>query len=267
MTPDLNYSSCNHCGGERILTEEHIPPRSAGNDKEIESTTAESYLSDEETEFQEHFNGYTVKSLCGECNGRGDRAGTVKEFKRFRQNVIAQAEAAAEEGRDLLRSPTGAEIELSYDFMPNRFARQVIGMLLASQVDPNLVNHLGALRSIALAEEPIARELNPSPWRLGLSLINDVLGVMRTPVIQRTVYDTNLWLPAGADGRDDQLLIAILTPFVLTLTEGSKSVGTDISNWVQMGHSERIPKWRLSIALPNAWTVSPTLLAGFGYEP
>ncbi len=268
LVPNENWKGCNHCNEVLPLTAEHIPARSAGNDVSVKATNAYSYLGDEPTEFVEHPAGYTKRTLCADCNTRGSAEKTVDEYRKLREIVIEQAELAHQDGVDMLRSMTGANIVLPYDFMPNRFARQVVGMALASQLDPSLLNNLDTLQEVARSEKPDPGDLTLGNWRLTLSLFNDVLGLTSVPIQEVRISNVDLWLPPGVKMQEKHVLVLVMTPFVFVLTDGSTSYGTDITQWVSMGHHQRLPQHSLSLELTSAWNEIPHFLRRFGYvEP
>lgn len=264
MTAD--QALCNHCANSRPLTKEHVPPRSAGNAAPIRMTTAQSFENLGPTEFTTHDDGFCVGSLCEACNLRGSTEGTVAAYTKLRDFVLGRASREATDNNvDILRDLDGLEIDLPYDLMPSRFARQLVSMLVSVQTNPEALPDIDRLRAIAMLEKPERAANRLGRWKLGLGVTNQNYGWTRFPVSEVRLATTNLWLPEKSRSTTHSIVLMVLTPFFVTLTNGPMALGLDVSDWVDMHHHQRIKRTELTVLLPNAWSTCPQLLQEFGF--
>jgi hypothetical protein len=115
------------------MTDEHIPPKSTGNDQPVQAVENPFDLETILREVAEWDEGHVVRTLDARCNQRASDWGYVKEYRKW-HNLLEKAHLAGRATRhDPFRGSQPFPFELPYDAMPARFVRQVVGMLLAVQ--------------------------------------------------------------------------------------------------------------------------------------
>ncbi|MGE0178062.1 MAG: hypothetical protein AB7G17_13720 [Phycisphaerales bacterium] len=120
------------------MTDEHVPPRSTGNDEPVRLIEDPFDLQGVLRQVAEWDEGHVVRTLDGRCNGRASAWGYVKEYRRW-HDLFKEAHVAARATRiDPFRGAQPFSIDLPYDVMPARFVRQVVGLVLAVQESPQL---------------------------------------------------------------------------------------------------------------------------------
>lgn len=214
---------CRHCNEERVLTREHLPPRSSGNSEGFD--VLDFYGNVTETATQ-HSEGYTVRHLCNDCQLNASRFKYVDEYNKLKSIVISAAEEAYRELEvDPLQSATGElNLELPYDFEPGRFARQAIGMILSTQTAPDVLSKYPALSNLLGCEVDTNKPSKPvelAPLRLYLALANgEDVGWRRPQIV------------LSSEGRL-MVLTARFTPFAFFLSEGLPSEQmTEVTSWL-----------------------------------
>lgn len=121
------------------MTDEHVPPKSTGNDEAVHLVEDYFDLDSVLAEVAEWDQGHVVRTLDRRCNGRASDWGYVKEYRRW-HDLFKEAHRAGRATRiDPFRGDRPWSIDLPYDVMPARFVRQAIGMLLAVQASPDLL--------------------------------------------------------------------------------------------------------------------------------
>ncbi len=241
---------CRHCGDFKRLTEEHLPPRSAGNAEPV--TRATEFPDD----YHEHPvldlhsvwpSGHTQPTLCDDCNFKPSNWGYVSSYKGLRDHVIAEAHirSANNGGYDPIANDEFGDLLLPYDLNPRRFIAQCVGMIMAAQMEDRLTRD-PALRDLIGAD--LDREsMPPEATGLGgfsawLTLANKDFQYARRPVMQsRGTEFSFIWT-------------FIFSPFAFCLSDGGSPGwgATEITDWSELGHHVRFSKSNLRLkAMPS----------------
>jgi hypothetical protein len=257
-------SWCRHCGRPGALTNEHVPPRSAGNDAPVGLTADPFDLESVVREVAEWDDGHVVGTLDSVCNQRASDWGYVAEYRRWFELFVAQARAVtAKKNTDPLRGTQPFEIELPYDVHPARFVRHVLGMFLAVQATeylfaahPVLPELIGPDRSNTSKRR--ADGINIAPLRLYLNACNANWSYLTAPML---AVETNLasqspvlWTPpSSTHSQFNDVLVLCLSPFAFVLTtKDASDLGRDISPWAQWSVDQRPRSSERRLAIPTA---------------
>jgi hypothetical protein len=257
-------SWCRHCGRPGALTNEHVPPRSVGNDAPVGLIADPFDLESVVREVAEWDDGHVVGTLDSVCNQRASDWGYVAEYRRWFELFVARARAVtAKENTDPLRGTQPFEIELPYDVHPARFVRHVLGMFLALQATEHLFAQHHVLPELIGPDRLNTSKrrvdgIDIAPLRLYLSTCNASWSYLTTPMLG---VETNLgsqghvlWTPSSSTrSQFNDVLILCLTPFafVLTTKDGS-DLGRDISPWAQWSVDQRPRTNDRRVAVPTA---------------
>ncbi|MEV0943979.1 hypothetical protein AB0I90_26845 [Micromonospora wenchangensis] len=155
------------------MTEEHLPPKSAGN---AEPITIYNEVNGALKVLRSYEHGHTIPSLCRACNGGASERGLPQAYATWRKDtfgLLGQAAAAmhAASGWDhndlwrLAKSETEAfwlPVEHGrgiapgggFSLHPGRIVRQVIGMILAVQGTRHLRDEHPELIAAYQSKEP-----------------------------------------------------------------------------------------------------------------
>lgn len=199
---------CRHCTERNVvMTREHLPPRSAGNDQAISVLDGEGTLIEDFTE------GHAIPTLCEGCNkGASDRRLPLA-YKLWHEDVVeainARAAAASVVGGHRSRA---VDVDHDYAVHPGRIARQVLGMLLAVQSRPSLTEEHPQLREAYFSEE---EGQSIEPLTLHLALANTGFGYLRD-VMEVVMKD-----PRDGTVQLMDLRLWSFPPFVAFLVDGS----------------------------------------------
>lgn len=264
---DLSW--CRHCGAVAPMTAEHIPPRSTGNDQPVNSVINPFDLQRTLQAVAEWADGHVVPSLDERCNNRASNWGYVDEYRKLHDLVLAVARPASGlQGDDPLRQATPLRVELPYDVMPARLARQIIGMFLAVQEDEHLFASAQVLVDLIGGDPSDGGRrrrdgLDISPFRLYMS-VGTRSGYGTTPMAALTIPLTAspLTLPPGARVKQSELLLLALAPLVFVLANEDRiDAGLDITAWAAFSEHQRLRKSQLALRIPTADTISGALRA------
>lgn len=236
---ELNSNWCRHCGADMVLTKEHIPPRAAGNDsagtlyREVEGVLKA---------FEQFSDGHTVPTLCGPCNNCASDRGLPQAYAKWQDDVIYQlrqvaAAYSATTGKapnDLWsheRTP-GEPFVLplvhgrgtSITLQPGRIARQVLGMILAIQMDKFLLTEYAQLKQAY--ESKGSSDIGP--MTLHVALANLGMNYFTSGAGKGT-----LDLRAGGASELQGFWMLSCPPFLMVLAEGDEAPisGTRIDHW------------------------------------
>jgi len=118
MSKTIGY--CRLCGQEKELSDEHIPPRKAFNDKQVTFETMQDALGFSGRKYSKFRNGITRQSICESCNNlTGAWYGTA--FVEWTRQGYVWLEKL--ENRNALLLP--------YNIMPLNVIKQIVVMMLA----------------------------------------------------------------------------------------------------------------------------------------
>lgn len=90
VTPPFDW--CRHCGQHEQMTEEHLPPKSAGNNSPIDLYNEQEGALIVLRSFQE---GHTIPSLCEEHNNKASQRGLPQAYALWHNDVIGHLNQAA----------------------------------------------------------------------------------------------------------------------------------------------------------------------------
>lgn len=216
---------CRHCANEDVMTLEHLPPKSAGNDQPI------NFVDEAGTIIREFSEGHAIPALCDGCKNGASTRGLPGAYKLWRNDVIAAIEAtttANSMGKpfNIWRTSLSVDVSHSYALHPGRIARHVLGMLLAVQSRRPLIADHQQLGEAYFSED----EASIEPLTLHVALANTGFGYFTDVVAAVTVN-----LEQGTSDATDMRLWSF-TPFVATLVDGPAPPwpATRIDQW--LGH-------------------------------
>jgi hypothetical protein len=234
---DKRHGWCRHCLEEGLLTFEHLPPRSARNKGWVKEKRG-FFDSRPPSELGQWMEGHGRYALCDSCQHNPERWGYIVEYLRWREAAIDALRARVADGP--IAQGALVDVALPYDFMPGRFSRFVLGMLLSGLDDPSIMRshpNLGvAIRAGMKLGSPAPDGGPTEPWRLLVALADEDWTICTRPA------------PAPKGGTVISLVDA---PFAFYLYLGDEAPrpdeGVDVSAWVTWGHDERLdgPRKRL----------------------
>jgi len=254
-------SWCRHCGLPGTMTEEHVPARSAGNAERIRQ---QPFPGDESAAVMRTWEqGLTFPTLCSACNANGSRWGYVREYRAWRESGIdslkAYCKRVKRHGKGLLVPGEIIPLQLTYDRMPGRFARYVIGMLFAVQRNERLaVEHPHLLDAVKPStDDKVPRPCEISPVRMYLNFANHNTFVMTDSALEVNVNlggrtDSGLHVPPGRSTVTDFQVI-IVTPFAFVFVLDGPTpanAGVDVSSWTTFGHHQRVDRKMRKMDMP-----------------
>lgn len=216
---------CRHCANDGVMTLEHLPPKSAGNDQPI------NFVEGAGATIRQLSEGHAIPALCDGCNSGASARGLPGAYKLWRSDVIAAIEettAAASKGKpfNIWRTSLSVDVHHSYALHPGRVARQVLGMLLAAQSRRQLITDHPQLPEAYFSEDGASIE----PLTMHVALANTGFGYFTDVVAAVTMN-----LAQGTSEATDMHLWCF-TPFVATLVDGQAPPwpATRIDQW--LGH-------------------------------
>lgn len=230
---------CRHCGKDEVLTKEHIPPRATGNDasgtlfREIEGVLQA---------FENFSDGHAVPTLCGPCNNGASDRGLPQAYTKWQEDTIFQlqqvaAAFSAKTGKkpNELWAHEAAPGEpfilplvhgqgTSITLQPGRIARQVLGMILAIQMDKYLITEYPQLQQAYESKGPV----DISPLTLHVALANAGMNYLTSGAGHST-----LDLQSGSASQLQGFWMLGCPPYLLVLAEGDDAPisGTRIDHW------------------------------------
>lgn len=251
------------------MTDEHVPPKSTGNDEAVRLVEDPFDLGGVLAEVAEWGEGHVVRTLDLRCNGRASDWGYVKEYRRW-HDLFKEAHVAGRARRvDPFRGDRPWSIELPYDVMPARFLRQVAGMLLAVQASPDLFAGSPQLADLIGgdlddAEKPRAGGLTIEPMHVYLSVYSGCWSYVSAPITSLTIdmTPTALVVPLEARARAVDVYVLALAPFVFVASTAQlDNLGLDVSDWAAWERSQRPRRSERLLHIPTVDMMEPGLRA------
>ncbi|MDI1463363.1 hypothetical protein QEZ54_20480 [Catellatospora sp. KI3] len=257
------FDWCRHCGVHKPMTEEHLPPRAAGNASPITVYTERDGMLAVLRSYQD---GHTIPSLCLACNnGAGDR-GLPQAYALWRDDTIGHLQRAAAGFHHVTGQPhndmfwvfkdTGAftlpmehgrglGTEHLVTLNPSRIIRQVLGMIMAVQDSRHLLDVYPQLVSAYRSDKPASIE----PLTVHVALANVDLGYFRNGVLSVSVD-----LTGQATSSSTQFWAVAFPPFLIFLANGSKPPieATRIDQWLAYPAGNAFSKRDRKIVYPIA---------------
>lgn len=244
------------------MTEEHLPPRSAGNDKPITAYTEREGVLQVLRSFKE---GHTVPSLCEECNNKASARGLPQAYTRWQDDTVGhlnEAGAAYQQTRggspnDLfsLGHENGGALWLPMEhgtklgsthienLNPGKIARQVLGMMLAVQSGRVLYDGQPQLASAYHSDGPTSI----APFALHVALANCGLNYFTDSVTPATMN-----LASGSVSTSGPFWALSFPPFLLFLTSEQTAPieATRIDQWFAHPLNEAFSKHDRKVSYP-----------------
>lgn len=226
---DDNMGWCRHCGEDKQLTEEHIPPRATGNDGQGKLYVEKHGALDVLRDFQD---GHSIRSLCEDCNNKGTTRGLVKAYTRWDEDVNAYLSRVASlfaHTRHPFSVPMdhgrGVDPGQRENLCPGSIARQVLGMMLAVQHKPYLMEDHPQLKDAYFSDAPTSI----GPMSLHVALADAGLGYFTGPFGAVRVD-----LRTGRSTGPDISWAIALPPFLFVLSEGASApiTAARIEQWL-----------------------------------
>ena len=251
------------------MTDEHVPPRSTGNDGPVRLIEDPFDLQGVLRQVAEWDEGHVVRTLDGRCNGRASAWGYVKEYRRW-HDLFKEAHVAARATRiDPFRGAQPFSIDLPHDVMPARFVRQVVGLVLAVQESPQLF--VGAPQLADLVggdpddeEQPRSGGLPIEPLHLYMSVYSGAWCYGTCPLtgLSLDLRPSPIIFPAGARVVETDVYLLGLAPFVFVATSKPQdNVGLSVNEWATWERSRRPVRRDRSISVPTVDMMQPGLRA------
>jgi hypothetical protein len=184
--------ACRLCRTERLLTREHVPPQSSGNDQRHRAHSVTEWLErDSLTEIpggrieQGGMWGYT---LCGDCNSRTGRlSGEYRRWVGMASNLFVHDLPPVEE---MNASPISKALTIAINAArPGVFVRQVMSLLCTAAGSWDLVGQHPELAAAVLDGEPCKL---PEPLWLGMTLCGGPAALIAGPTVIIN-SDTQSW--------------------------------------------------------------------------
>jgi hypothetical protein len=234
---------CRHCFNDGVMTLEHLPARSAGNDQPM-------HMRDDTGEILRDFlDGHAIPTLCGDCNGGASKRNLPAAYKLWRNDVIDAVRSATAKnarGRDFNIWRTGmvVGVDHTYALHPGRVIRQVLGMVLAVQATRDLVDRHPQLREAYFSEGASSIE----PLTLHVALANTNFSYFKTELM---TMETDL---RTGDFCATPMHMWCFTPFVAVLVEGDKApwAALRIDHWLQYPTSYHFRRRDRRVSYPIA---------------
>lgn len=246
------------------MTEEHLPPRVAGNQSRVTMYNEEDGALTVLRRFEA---GHTIPSLCGEDNNRASHRGLPEAYALWRDDTIGHLRAAAaafhhvsgqphndlfsipakEGGAIMLPMEHGTQLGSEHitNLNPGKIVRQVLGMMLAVQDTRYLLDKQPQLSAAYHSDEPASIE----PFALHLALINSGgLGYFRNGVLSVSVS------LVGKGSSSTEFWAIAFPPFLILLTSGPKAPieATRIDHWLEYPVSRAFSKRDRKVRYPIA---------------
>jgi hypothetical protein len=265
------FDWCRHCGNHGPMTEEHLPPRVAGNKSPI---TVYNEQDGALTVLRSFEGGHTVPSLCAADNNKASDRGLPQAYALWRDDTIGHLQEAAaafhqvtgqphndmffatrESGAFILPMEHGTKLGSAHivNLNPGKIVRHVLGMMLAVQGARYLLDTQPQLAAAYLSDEPASIE----PFALHVTLADGGLGYFRDAVLSVSID-----LTGDGESRTTEFWAVAFAPFLILLTNGPKAPieATRIDQWldypVGLAFNKRDRKVRYPIADPRELLVS-----------
>lgn len=245
------------------MTEEHLPPKSAGNNSPVNLYNEQDGALIVLRSFQE---GHTTPSLCEEHNNKASRRGLPQAYALWRKDVIGhltQAAAAFHHAsghppNDLwsvaqpngafslpMEHGTGLGSDRIVNLHPGRIVRHVLGMVLAVQGSRYLLDNHSQLATAYHLDEPTSIE----PFTLHVALANAGLAYFKDVLLSVSIDLTG----SGKTGSTPCWLLCF-PPFLVVLTEGLQPPieATRIDQWLAYPANRFFSKRDRKVSYPIA---------------
>lgn len=251
------------------MTDEHVPPKSTGNDDPVQLVEDPFDQQSVLRQVAEWDEGHVVRTLDRRCNERASDWGYVKEYRRW-HDLFKDAHVAGRATRfDPFRGDQPFPMQLPYDVMPARFIRQVVGMLLAVQESPELFAGSPQLADLIGGdqeddEEPSGAGLSIEPLHLYMSVYSGSWGYGTCPLSSVTIdlRPSSLVVPPGARARSVDVYVLALAPFAFVASgEPQANVGRSITEWATWERSQRPRRSERALDVPTVDMMEPSLRA------
>jgi len=245
------------------MTEEHLPPKSAGNNSPINVYNEQDGALVVLRSFEE---GHTIPSLCEGCNNQASQRGLPQAYALWRDDVIGhlkQAAAAFHQASEnspndlwsLVRADRAFNLPMEHgtelgsdrivNLHPGRIARHVLGMILAVQESRYLLDNHPQLAAAYHSDELALIE----PFALHVTLANAGLAYLKDALLSVSFDFTG----SGKTG-STQCWMLCFPPFLIVLTEGPQPPieATRIDQWFAYPANQFFSKRDREVSYPIA---------------
>jgi hypothetical protein len=233
---------CRHCGTHGPMTEEHLPPKVAGNTSPVTVYTEQDGVL---AILRSYRDGHTIPSLCAACNNGASDRGMPQAYARWHDDTIGHLREAAAAFHYVTGQPhhdmfsvvkaTGAfTLPMEHGHMlgrerivnlnPGKIVRQVLDMLLAVQDSRHLLDTDPQLTAAYFSDQPASIE----PVTLHVALADAGLAYSRSGVLSALVDLT------GAGSSNSEFWVIAFPPFLIFLVNGPTAPieATPIDQWL-----------------------------------
>ena len=237
------FDWCRLCGEHKPMTEEHLPPKVAGNASPTIVYTEQDGALAVVRSYQE---GHTIPSLCRADNNRASDRGLPQAYALWRDDTIGHLLGAAAAFHHVTGLPHNDMFSVAKDngaftlpmvhgrglgtqhivnLNPGKIARQVLGMMLAVQDSRHLLDAHPLLASAYFSDGPASIE----PFTLHVALANAGLAYFRNSVLSVSVD-----LTGQGQNSSTEFWAVAFPPFLIFLTSGPKAPieATRIDHWL-----------------------------------
>jgi hypothetical protein len=245
------------------MTEEHLPPKSAGNNSPIDLYNEQEGALIVLRSFQE---GHTIPSLCEEHNNKASQRGLPQAYALWHNDVIGHLNQAAvafhrtsghppndlwlvvkpDEAFSLpMEHGTKLGSDRIVNLHPGRIARHVLGMVLAVQGSRSLLDNHSQLVTAYHSDEPTSIE----PFTLHVALTGARLAYSKDVVLSGSIE-----LMGSGEIGSTTFWILCFPPFLVVLTEGSQPPieATRIDQWLAYPANQSFSKRDRKVSYPIA---------------
>ncbi|MGW3399955.1 hypothetical protein [Streptomyces hydrogenans] len=238
------FDWCRHCGSHGPMTEEHLPPRVAGNQSPVTMYGGQGGAL---TVLRSFSHGHTIPSLCKADNNRASHRGLPEAYALWREDTIGHLREAAaafhhasgqphndlfsiaakDGGAFMLPMEHGTKLGSEHitNLNPGKIVRQVLGMMLAVQDTRYLLDKQPQLAAAYHSDESTSIE----PFTLHLALANSGLCYFRNVVQSVSVSLT------GQGASSTEFWTVSFPPFLIFLASGPTAPieAARIDHWLE----------------------------------
>ncbi|MFG3037159.1 hypothetical protein ACGFYZ_09670 [Streptomyces sp. NPDC048330] len=257
------FDWCRHCGDHGPMTEEHLPPRVAGNQSPV---TMYNEQNGALTVLRSFERGHTIPSLCRADNNNASHRGLPEAYALWRDDSIGHLKEAAaafhqvsgrapndlfsitarDGGAFMLPMEHGTRLGSEHitNLNPGKIVRQLLGMMLAVQDTRYLFDAHPQLTAAYRSNEPASIE----PFALHVALADAGLCYFRDGAVSVSVSLT------GQGATSIEFWAVSFPPFLIFLTSGPEAPieATRVDEWLAYPLSRAFSKRDRKVRYPIA---------------
>lgn len=244
----MTFDWCRHCGQHKPMTEEHLPPRSAGNDSPVNLYNEQA---GDLVVLRSYSEGHTIPSLCDRCNNEASNRGLPFAYKLWRKGVIDTLQQTAKRhGRDVSHfdiwaSQLFVEVRHGYNLHPGRIVRQALGMILAVQARRHLLDDYPQLAAAYRSDGPASI----APLALHVALVGAATAYVNDALMPSTIN-----LSGRGNTESTSCWLLSFPPFLIILNDRQQApiTASRIDQWLEHPINYHFRKGDRSVSYPIA---------------